>query len=272
MRQFATLTGKPVAWRRTCRLLGLALILLTLALALPAGASAFISAGAPPSFSSKPVVALIGGLSSRIPSQAADPRGGAWKFVKQRLEKAGYEVYAVATRPNAESGEEPDFIDSESGDWRESAKRLDRQLVDEGYGGRPVILVGHSMGGLIARVYAEIWRDLAGGCEPLGIVQLGTPNKGSKAAHLAVGPFDSEAADKLADPVFMAAFNDAFQNAQGLPIYRLAGAYFPKSAYALSRRRAELMVVWSAIYALYGAQYSDSVVTVDSVRGGPTSG
>ena len=128
------------------------------------------------------------------------------------------------------------------------------------------------MGGLIARVYAQIWRDLGSGCEPLGIVQLGTPNTGSEVAHLAVGFFDSDAADKLADPVFMKEFNDEFQNAQGLPIYRIAGAYFPTSAYALSRQRADLMVVWSAVYALYGTQDNDSVVTVDSVRGGPTNG
>ena len=41
----ATPTGKPATRRRASRLLGLALILLTLALALPAGASAFVSSG-----------------------------------------------------------------------------------------------------------------------------------------------------------------------------------------------------------------------------------
>ena len=104
--------------------------------------------------------------------------------MKQRLEKADYEVYAAATWPNAVPGGDPDAIDSESGRWVDSAKRLDHQLTQAGYSGRPVILVGHSMGGLIARVYAKIWSGLASGCEPLGIVQLGTPNKGSKAAAL----------------------------------------------------------------------------------------
>ncbi|MEI6452190.1 MAG: alpha/beta fold hydrolase [Actinomycetes bacterium] len=227
-------------------------------------------AGAPST--PRPLVVLIGGLGSSIPSREDDPRGGDWTFVKRRLEAAGYDVYPAATRPNAPPGADPEFIDSQSGDWRESAARLDRQLADEGYGGRSVILVGHSMGGLIARVYAQIWRDLGSGCGPLGIVQLGTPNKGSEAAHLAVGPFDSDAAGKLADPIRMAAFNDEFQNDQGLPIYRLAGAYFPTSAYALSRRRADLGLIWNAVYALYGARDNDSVVTVDSVRGGPTRG
>jgi hypothetical protein len=45
MLQSATPTDKPAARRRTSRLLGLALVLLSLALALPAGASAFIPTG-----------------------------------------------------------------------------------------------------------------------------------------------------------------------------------------------------------------------------------
>ena len=45
MRQSAAFTGKPTARRRTPRLIGLALILLTLALAPPAGASGFVSTG-----------------------------------------------------------------------------------------------------------------------------------------------------------------------------------------------------------------------------------
>ena len=45
MLQSTTPTGKPAARRCTCKLLALAPILLTLALALPAGASAFVSSG-----------------------------------------------------------------------------------------------------------------------------------------------------------------------------------------------------------------------------------
>ena len=45
MLQSATLTRKPAARRRAHRLCGLALILLAFALALPAGAFAYISAG-----------------------------------------------------------------------------------------------------------------------------------------------------------------------------------------------------------------------------------
>jgi len=45
MLQSATRTDKPAARRRICKILGLGLVLLGLALALPAGASTFNSAG-----------------------------------------------------------------------------------------------------------------------------------------------------------------------------------------------------------------------------------
>ncbi len=45
--------------------------------------------------------------------------------------------------------------------------------------GGPIVLVGHSMGGLVARYLAAADPDLAA-----GLVMLGTPNRGSEAADL----------------------------------------------------------------------------------------
>jgi pimeloyl-ACP methyl ester carboxylesterase len=221
-----------------------------------------------------PLAVLIGGLGSNVPSAAADPSGGDWKLVKRRLEAAGYEVFVAATRPGAPGDRPPYAIDSGSPDWVESARRLDRQLAAAGYEGRRLVLIGHSMGGLISRVYAKTWPGLRSGCRPLGLVQLGTPNEGSEAAGLA-GLFPtSEATRVLGDAADMAAFNAAYPNAERLPIYRIAGSYFPAAAraYLVRHGTAALAAVLAAIDAVYGTAANDSVVTVASVRGGPTAG
>jgi len=216
-----------------------------------------------------PLVVLIGGLGSKIPAS-----GGDWTFVKQRLEKAGYKgrVFVAKTHPGLPASDSSDVIDSNSADWGDSAERLDHQLVQAGLSGRPIILVGHSMGGLIARVYAQIWEGLQSGCQPLGMVQLGTPNKGSEAASLRGLVPASDATRQLGDAAVMAAFNADFPNAEGLPIYRIAGSFFPKGAVGFGTLRPDLTVIFNAISAVYGKAANDSVVTVDSVRGGPTAG
>lgn len=48
--------------------------------------------------------------------------------------------------------------------------------------GGPIVLVGHSMGGLVARYLAAADPDLAA-----GLVMLGTPNRGSEAADIVSG-------------------------------------------------------------------------------------
>jgi len=220
----------------------------------------------------QPVVVLVGGLGSDVPTVAEDPSGGAWKVVKRRLERAGYEVYAAQTQPGLAAGDTSDAIDSESGDWRGAAARLDRQLAAAGFSRRHVILVGHSMGGLVARAWAGTGHAGGSRCRPLGIVQLGTPNEGAKAADLAIGPFATAGAVKLGDFAAMAEFNADFSNAAGLPIYRIAGTYFPDAAEPPARESATLRTVWLAVFAVNGRAPNDGVVTLASVRGGPTAG
>ena len=238
-----------------------------------AGAGAREAAQAQPhAGAGRPVVVLVGGLGSDVPSAAEDPSGGAWKVVKRRLEQAGYEVYAAQTQPGLPAGDAGAVIDSESGDWRGSAVRLDRQLVAAGFSGRDVIVVGHSMGGLIARAWAGTGHAAGSRCLPLGLVQLGTPNEGSRAADLAIGPFATAGAEMLGDFAAMAAFNADFANTAGLPIYRIAGTYFPDAAEPSSRDSLALRTVWLAVYAVNGSAPNDGVVTLASVRGGPRAG
>ena len=57
---------------------------------------------------------------------------------------------------------------------------------------RPVILVGHSMGGLVARDFITRWRHPFGESPPLegapiaGLIMIGTPNQGSPWARLRI--------------------------------------------------------------------------------------
>ena len=254
------------AWVRAAATLSLVVVLSAVAaLLVPAAATAA---------SARPLAVLIGGLGSNIPSAATDPSGGDWEFVKRRLEAAGYEVFVAATRPGAVGDRPPYAIDSASSDWVGSAQRLDRQLTAAGFKDRRLVLVGHSMGGLISRVYAKTWPDLQSGCRPLGLVQLSTPNEGSEAASLA-GMFPaSEATKVLGNMADMAAFNAAYPNAERLPIYRIAGSYFPAAAraYLVQHATPALAATLAAIDAVYGTAANDSVVTVASVRGGPTAG
>jgi pimeloyl-ACP methyl ester carboxylesterase len=254
-------------------LLGAALAAALLAALLVAAAGTAAQAKPQPRAAGvEPLVVLVGGLGSDVPSAAEDPSGGAWKVVKRRLEEAGYRVFVAQTQPGLAAGDTSDVIDSDSGDWRGAAARLDRQLAAAGLKDRDVILIGHSMGGLIARAYAGTGHASGSGCRALGIVQLGTPNEGSAAADLAIGPFATAGAERLGDMAAMAAFNADFSNEAGLPIYRIAGTYFPKAAEPLARTSAVLRTVWLAVYAVNGPAPNDAVVTLESVRGGPAAG
>ena len=240
---------------------------------LAAGALGAAAAGAQPrAAAAGPLVVLVGGLGSDVPSAAEDSSGGAWKVVKRRLEQAGYRVFVAQTQPGLPSGDTSDVIDSDSGDWRGAAARLDRQLAAAGFSARGVILVGHSMGGLIARAWAGTGHAGGSRCRALGIVQLGTPNEGSAAADLAIGPFATAGAERLGDFAAMEAFNADFPNAAGLPIYRIAGTYFPDAAEPPARDSLALRTIWLAISAVNGDAPNDAVVTLASVRGGPKAG
>ncbi len=53
---------------------------------------------------------------------------------------------------------------------------------------RPFYLIGHSLGGLLSRVYAE---RACGGLVPAGVITLGSPNRGSKLAAFGLGELAS---------------------------------------------------------------------------------
>ena len=127
--------------------------------------------------SSRPLVVLISGFDSN------SVEGDEWSFVRQQLTAAHWDVYVARTKPGGLEGDDT-VIDTLSDDWWESALRLDRQLapwgIQENIFGRPVILIVHSMGGLIARAYADTdyaWPGISEGlqsrCRPVAIDPVG---------------------------------------------------------------------------------------------------
>jgi hypothetical protein len=222
----------------------------------------------------KPLVVLVSGIGARVASSRIDAGGGDWSLVKRRLERAGYSVFVAAASPGAKGAACPFALDSTSGDWTEQARRLDLQLAGAGYRDLPVVLIGHTTGGLIARAYAQDSARLTSVCEVRGIVQLGTPNDGSQLAELGGAYADSSAAHTLSDAVAMAAFNATFANAQALPFYRLAGSYFPKAAaaYLAAHPGQALTAIFARLSAVYAAAGNDGATAVSSVRGGPLAG
>lgn len=92
-----------------------------------------------------------------------------------------------------------------TGDIRDAARRLGQEVerICEQTGAEEVHVVGHSLGGLVARYYVQ---RLGGHTRVHTLVTLGTPHAGTMAAYLLPTPMghqvrpDSDVIGELADP------------------------------------------------------------------------
>ena len=96
----------------------------------------------------------------------------AWWWLRRRLEAAGWSVATISLEP-LHAGID-DYVDP-------LARRI-AAVLDE-TGAEKLLLVGHSMGGLVARAYLQ---RFGSGCVAR-LVTLGTPHQGSCLAHLGLG-------------------------------------------------------------------------------------
>jgi pimeloyl-ACP methyl ester carboxylesterase len=98
----------------------------------------------------------------------------AWLLFRSRLQKAGFKNIFVMNYPS--------FFSS----FEQTLKQFEefvanaRQTVPD----QPVYLIGHSLGGLLSRFYAE---QSPGGAIPAAVITLGTPHQGSKIAAFGLG-------------------------------------------------------------------------------------
>jgi pimeloyl-ACP methyl ester carboxylesterase len=132
----------------------------------PAGQYGLFPRSAEPMAGGGPGVLLVHGL---------DEPGNIWDELAPVLEGAGFEVWEFRY-PNDQA------IDR-------SADLLAEHWLELESGG-PVVLVGHSMGGLVVRDFVSRWRHpegtapAIGGPAVRGVVLAGTPNQGSEWARL----------------------------------------------------------------------------------------
>jgi triacylglycerol lipase len=97
---------------------------------------------------------------------------GAWWWLRGHLEAAGWTVATISLEPIYTSID--NYVDP-------VARRVDDLLAATG--AAQVILVGHSMGGLVARAYLQRYGD----ARVARLLTLGTPHQGSELARLGFG-------------------------------------------------------------------------------------
>jgi pimeloyl-ACP methyl ester carboxylesterase len=116
----------------------------------------------------RPRVLLIHGL---------DEPGIIWDDLAPAAAAAGFEVWELRYPNDQGIDRSADLLAEQWG-----------ALPDD----RPVILIGHSMGGLVARDFITRWRHPVGESPPLegalvaGLIMVGTPNQGSPWARLRI--------------------------------------------------------------------------------------
>lgn len=120
---------------------------------------------------------------------------GAWAWLARHLMARGHAVHTVTLEPLFAPIE--DYVEP-------LARRVDEIAAD----GARVVLIGHSMGGLVCRAYARRF----GGARLARIVTLGAPHHGSALAPLGYG---ANAQDMRPSAAWLRGL--AASEAQGLP-------------------------------------------------------
>ena len=231
----------------------------------------------------KPTIVLIGGLWSDY-----GPDGGAsgqtWHGTALDLRDRGYTVLI----PPMRAGHPSTYVMDSMGDIQENAARLDAWLADTTQHpeeavtpGTQVVLVGHSMGGLIARAFASSRQGLSTSqVEVVGIYQIDTPNLGSPLAALgSYLPFvglGSAAFRELAQPgVYINLFNLVVAPTTEVPTRHVKSDFFPDSATAqvdsnwLSLTRVGQLLVIDVLKKLYLGVPNDGLVSTQSASFDP---
>ena len=119
----------------------------------------------------QPVVLLVHGLLSNQ---------GVWWLFAQRLRRSGALVDSLDLKPMF--GDIDDYV----GQLKRHIDALALRMRTNAPSG-PIILVGHSMGGLVCRAYLARFGAVVGESRIVKLVTLGSPHRGSLSAHFLPG-------------------------------------------------------------------------------------
>ncbi len=117
----------------------------------------------------EPVIILTHGLYHNA---------SAWLLFRSRLRKAGFKnIFVINYRS---------FFTS----FEKTVKKFEEFVADarQAVPDQPVYLIGHSLGGLLSRVYAERAKE---GAIPAAVITMGSPHQGSKVAAFGPGKLAS---------------------------------------------------------------------------------
>lgn len=192
---------------------------------------------------------------------------------------------AGASEPGSGGGDAIDL----NGHLDVQVDRLTTWLVNHAdeYGSSPIIIVGHSYGGVIARGLvsernADSLEAVGLGDRVIGVIQLGSPNEGSEIAATLNAPdsverkvmdwgFYASKATFSLSPDVMSVWNLRNERAS-VPVHRIAGHLLPGAlddssgpARYLKPEGCREVLWW--LHRELGKAPSDGIVPVESVRG-----
>ncbi|MDI6717121.1 MAG: SBBP repeat-containing protein, partial [Actinomycetota bacterium] len=226
-----------------------------------------------PKSTQRPILILIAGLYSNASNESG--KGDIWEWLRTNADEILPDVDTVYIAPTQKGANSSIVIDS-LGHLSTNAERLANyiQQIKSFIQGHPVILVGHSMGGIVARGFIDDPKlvEKAGiGKELAGLIQIGSPNKGSNLSVVANNIrllswyYECDATHDLS-PIQMWIWNKFHTNPKGVTIYQHGGNYLPDNpgGYYLSPYEQIVGVLLSGAFL---GEPNDGAVSFSSLEG-----
>lgn len=227
----------------------------------------------------KPAIVLVGGLDEDYGFDSPTLESHPWHDVYTDLTSRGYDVFVV---PSVKGGGTSSAVDSQGGYTGDNADHVQDFMNKKGLANRDVIMIGHSMGGLIARKWAGspwLWRPK--GIVPKGIIQLGTPNAGSPlAAYRSLSLYglvdfwvNRSVYELDGTGSTITRFNDAYRDPH-VPVLKLGGDFFftaSETEIAGDAPWSRKLAVRNAMGSAFWGSANDGAVSVNSLLAGPVA-